>query len=113
MAHTVAVKITERGGSLILKKRQRSGSIDKPAKSSEAVLTAAEKRVLTLVSQAMTNREIASSLEISSATVKRHLENILRKLRVHNRFEAAIYRLTADGSCAAAKSTSKCSASWP
>ena len=55
----------------------------------EAVLTAAEKGVLTLVSQSMTNREIASSLKISAATVKRHLENILRKPGVHNRFDFA------------------------
>lgn len=42
----------------------------------------------------MTNREIASSLGISPATVKRHLENSLRKLRVRNRVEAAIYGLS-------------------
>jgi DNA-binding CsgD family transcriptional regulator len=59
-----------------------------------AALTAAEKRVLALVSRSMTNREIASSLGISPATVKRHLENILRKLRVRNRVEAAIYGLS-------------------
>jgi DNA-binding CsgD family transcriptional regulator len=60
-------------------------------------LTAAEKRVLALISQSMTNREIASSLGISSATVKRHLENILRKLRVRNRVGAAIYGLSMTG----------------
>ena len=57
-------------------------------------LTAAEARVLRLVSESKTNREIASSLGISPATVKRHLENILRKLRVRNRIEAAIYSLS-------------------
>jgi DNA-binding NarL/FixJ family response regulator len=58
------------------------------------VLTAAEERVLRLVSYAHTNREIASTLGISPATVKRHLENILRKLRLRNRVEAAIYALS-------------------
>lgn len=67
------------------------------SKSFEAILTAAEGRVLTLVSQSMTNREIASSLGISPATVKRHLENILRKLQVRNRIEAAIYGLSMAG----------------
>jgi DNA-binding CsgD family transcriptional regulator len=66
----------------------------------EAVLTAAEKRVLTLVSQSMTNREIGSSLEISPATIKRHLENILRKLGVRNRVEAAIFHLSMARPCA-------------
>ena len=60
-------------------------------------ITAAEERVLRLVSQSKTNREIASVLKISPATVKRHVENILRKLRLRNRVEAAIYGLTLGG----------------
>ena len=60
-------------------------------------LTAAEKRVLTLVSAAKTNKEIALALCISPATVKRHLENVLRKLALRNRVEAAIYGLSANG----------------
>ena len=67
------------------------------AKTLEANLTAAEERILTLVSQWMTNREIASRLMISPATVKRHLENVLRKLELRNRVEAAIYGLSANG----------------
>ena len=76
---------------------------------SAAVLTSTEKRVVALVSQSMTNREIASTLGISPATVKRHVENILRKLRLRNRIEAAIYGLSMsechggkDGDCALA-----------
>ena len=60
-------------------------------------LTAAEKRVLALVSSAKTNKEIAFALGISPATVKRHLENVLRKLALKNRVEAAIYGLVANG----------------
>ena len=62
-------------------------------KAFKAILTAAEERVLRLVSQSMTNREIASRLGISPATVKRHVENILRKLQMRNRIEAAIFGL--------------------
>jgi DNA-binding NarL/FixJ family response regulator len=64
------------------------------AGKTEHSLTATEECVLRLVSQANTNREIASTLGISPATVKRHLENILRKLQVRNRAEAAIYGLS-------------------
>jgi len=64
---------------------------------SAAVLTRTEERVLALVAQSMTNREIASTLGISPATVKRHLEYILRKLRLRNRIEAAIYSLSIVG----------------
>ena len=60
-------------------------------------LTAAEKRVLALVSSGETNKEIATALGISPATVKRHLENVLRKLALRNRVEAAIYGLIAEG----------------
>ena len=60
-------------------------------------LTRAEKRVLALVSAAKTNKEIALALCISPATVKRHLENVLRKLALRNRVEAAIYGLAANG----------------
>ncbi len=60
-------------------------------------LTAAEKRVIVLVSRAKTNKEIAAVLGISPATVKRHLENILRKLELKNRVAAAIYELRSGG----------------
>ena len=56
-------------------------------------LTAAETKVLNLVSCAMSNKEIAAVLKISPATVKRHLENIFHKACLRNRVEAAIYGL--------------------
>jgi DNA-binding NarL/FixJ family response regulator len=62
-----------------------------------ARITGAENRVLTLVTGAKTNKEIAVALGISPATVKRHLESILRKLQLRNRVEAAIYGLTIAG----------------
>jgi DNA-binding NarL/FixJ family response regulator len=62
-----------------------------------AQLTAAEKKVLALVSSGKTNKEIAFALCISPATVKRHMENVLRKLAVRNRVEAAIHGLIANG----------------
>jgi DNA-binding CsgD family transcriptional regulator len=65
--------------------------------TSTSKLTAAEKRVLALVSLGNTNKEIAAKLNISPATVKRHLENVLRKAHLKNRVEAAIYGLVANG----------------
>lgn len=55
------------------------------------LLTAQEKKVLKLVANGETNKEIAAALYISPATVKRHLENILKKLQVKNRVTAAVY----------------------
>lgn len=60
-------------------------------------ITAAEQRVLALVAQARTNKEIALDLRISPATVKRHMEKILRKLELRNRVEAAIRGLMLHG----------------
>ena len=62
-----------------------------------ARITGAEYRVLTQVSGAKTNKEIAVALGISPATVKRHLESILRKLQLKNRVEAAIFGLAING----------------
>lgn len=71
-----------------------------------ARITTAEQRVLALVVQARTNKEIASALNISPATVKRHMEKILSKLGLRNRVEAAIYGLTLSG--CPHESSSKC-----
>ena len=60
-------------------------------------LTPAETRVIALVSRAKTNKEIAVALGISPATVKRHMENILNKLQLKNRVEAAIYAMRSVG----------------
>lgn len=54
-----------------------------------AGLSDRELEVLTHMSQGATNREIASSLVVSSETIKRHAANIFRKLEVRNRTEAA------------------------
>lgn len=60
-------------------------------------LTGCERKVLDLVAEAKSNKEIASELGLSPSTIKRHLENILGKLRLKNRVEAAIYALKMHG----------------
>lgn len=55
------------------------------------LLTLQEKKVLKLVVEAKTNKEIAAELGISPSTVKRHLENILSKLCLRNRVAAAVF----------------------
>ena len=52
-------------------------------------LTEREKEVLALVAKGTNNRTIASSLCIAENTVKVHLRNIMEKLHVHNRLQAA------------------------
>lgn len=63
-----------------------------PARASDlsALLTSREQAVLELVSQGMTNKEIARTLDISPATVKAHVERIIAKLGVADRTQAAV-----------------------
>lgn len=52
-------------------------------------LTRRECRILELVEEGLSNKEIARTLSIEVATVKNHVHNILEKLGVHRRGEAA------------------------
>jgi len=54
-------------------------------------LTARELEVLKLISEGQTNQQIAESLVIEVGTVKNHVHNILDKLNVSSRREAAAY----------------------
>jgi len=56
--------------------------------SSEVILTEREIQVLRLLSQGMTQREIAKNLYFSVSTAKKHLESIYRKLNVSNKISA-------------------------
>ena len=63
-----------------------------------AVLSARERQVLDLVARGARNRQIAEALVISEFTVKRHMQNILRKLGLPSRQAAATLYGTAFGS---------------
>jgi DNA-binding NarL/FixJ family response regulator len=54
-------------------------------------LTERELEILDLVAQGRLNREIAERLVISVNTVRNHIRNILDKLQMHSRMEAAMY----------------------
>jgi DNA-binding NarL/FixJ family response regulator len=54
-----------------------------------AVLTARETQILEMAAQGLQNKLIAAEFRLSEHTVKVHLHNIIRKLGVHNRTEAA------------------------
>jgi DNA-binding NarL/FixJ family response regulator len=55
------------------------------------VLSEREVEVLRLVSEGQENAEIAQALFISPRTVKNHIANILQKLHMENRIQAAVF----------------------
>jgi len=52
-------------------------------------LTGREREVVLLIDQGLSNKDIARQLGIEVATVKNHVHNLLEKLQVHRRSEAA------------------------
>jgi DNA-binding NarL/FixJ family response regulator len=50
-----------------------------------------EIQVLKLIANGKDNAQIAADLHISPKTVKNHISNILMKLQIQNRIQAAVY----------------------
>ncbi|GAA1460473.1 response regulator transcription factor [Nocardiopsis exhalans] len=71
---------------------------EKTPKAAPAIpeLTPRETEVLKLLARSLNNREIGERLFITENTVKNHVRNILEKLQVHSRTEAAIYAVRAE-----------------
>lgn len=63
-------------------------------RTGSAVLTPRQEEVLTLIADGASTDQIAQRLNVSQETVRNHVRNILRRLRVHSRVEAvaAAYR---------------------
>jgi DNA-binding NarL/FixJ family response regulator len=82
LSGTVAAKI--------LQEFQQPG-ISAQAQAVVEPLTSREIEVLEHVVHGLSNTEIAAALVISESTVKNHLRNILEKLHLRNRIQAAVY----------------------
>ena len=71
----------------------RSGSGPPSEQGKLAVLSAQEKRVLALVAEGKTNKEIAEQMGLSDKTVKNYLSSVFEKLKIKRRSQAAVMYL--------------------
>lgn len=62
----------------------------KPVSEKEP-LSEREEQILALIVEGLSNSEIGERIYLSPNTVKKHIRNILQKLHVNNRIEAAVY----------------------
>jgi DNA-binding NarL/FixJ family response regulator len=87
MLHSYAQKIAsapQPALSFVETPAERSARIDRVAD-----LTPREMQILEMVSRGLQNKAIAAEFSLSEHTVKIHLHNIISKLGIHNRTEAA------------------------
>jgi NarL family two-component system response regulator LiaR len=76
----------------IARKLMHEFSNPQPAKPKHD-LTERELEVLSLISQGKSNKDISEELVLSEKTVKTHVSNILQKLHLSDRTQAAVYAL--------------------
>lgn len=89
-----AIRAAQRGevhlDPAVAKRLMQALRAPKPAEVAEP-LTEREREVLTLVAQGRANKEIARGLGISERTARTHVSNILGKLGLASRTQAALY----------------------
>lgn len=85
-----------RGGSLLdpqmatrVIERMRNGSARHPADEAFATLTPQEDRILDMIADGLTNREIGKRLSLTEKTVKNYVSRIYQKLHVERRTQAS------------------------
>jgi DNA-binding NarL/FixJ family response regulator len=74
----------------VMEKRNRLKSLAHLSSAKLKILSPREMEVLALISESMTNEEIAQKLFLSVKTVKTHMRNIFAKANIRNRVEAAL-----------------------
>jgi len=75
----------------VLQRVRSTSSVPAIAEAIRAELSDREIQVLKLIANGKDNAHIAAELHISPKTVKNHISNILMKLQIDNRIQAAVY----------------------
>lgn len=69
----------------------RSFQVADSLETDPAKLSRRELEVLRHIQQGLTNREMADRLYISTSTINKHVQQVLKKLQVRNRVQAAVH----------------------
>jgi DNA-binding NarL/FixJ family response regulator len=77
--------------SKVLQRLRATSSSPREAETIRSELSDREIQVLKLIANGKDNAMIAAELHISPKTVKNHISNILMKLQIDNRIQAAVY----------------------
>lgn len=92
-----SVRLVAAGGTLIdptltrrLLERLRTGRVDDEA-AALGHLSPQERRLLDHLAEGLTNRQIAERMNLAEKTVKNYVSNLLRKLDMRTRTEAAVF----------------------
>lgn len=93
-----SVRVVAKGGSLIdptvaarLLERLRTGRADDADATVLEQLSPQERRLLDLLAEGLTNRQVAARMGLAEKTVKNYVSNLLRKLKMSSRTEAAVF----------------------
>lgn len=90
------VRATVREDDRVVFSMSRTAAVEKSEARARGVLTGRQLEILTLAAEGKSNGQIAETLCLSEATVKRHLANIYERLQVGSRVEAAAKVLSND-----------------
>jgi DNA-binding NarL/FixJ family response regulator len=90
LATPVGTALLERMHELLALERQGNGALPLEPDGNLVELTARERQVLELIRAGASNQDIARELTIELGTVKNHVHNILKKLNVSRRDQAAL-----------------------
>ena len=93
-----SIRVVANGGTLIdpeltgrLLERLRAGRVDEGNPSILDTLSPQERRLLDHLAEGLTNRQIAEKMKLAEKTVKNYVSNLLRKLNMSSRTEAAVF----------------------
>lgn len=85
--------LTERLTGKIMKEFREISSKRADSGSKKEPLTKREMEILLYITRGKSNKEIAAILNIAESTVKIHVQNMLKKLNLTSRVEAAVYAM--------------------